>query len=308
MNRPNVVEVKKLTVRFGDFTAVNDVSFSVRQGEIFGFLGANGAGKTTTIRVLCGLLLPSSGEVSVCGFGFEDGGAQVKKCVGYMSQKFTLYEDLTVEENLRFTASLRKLPDEIFNRRKQELFDFIGWRRPTNMLVREIAGGIRQQMSLVASLLHSPQMVFLDEPTAGVTPAARAKFWQLIRDLSTHGTTVFVTTHYMDEAEQCHRVALMRAGELIALSSPQSLKESTFPHGLIELDPLQEQTAEIVASLHRHPAVKMLEPYGRRFHLEINDSKDWATVRSLIEPHFRHRPIAASLEDVFIRRVEGEKR
>lgn len=224
------VEVKNLSVKFGDFYAVKDVSFSVEPGEIFGFLGANGAGKTTTIRVLCGLLVPSEGEAHVCDIDVRTDSIAVKKQVGYMSQKFTLYDDMTVAENLAFTAALRKIDDGQFKEQKEKLLHFIKFQRDEKTMVRDLPGGIKQQVSLVASMLHDPQVVFLDEPTAGVSPAFRQRFWQLIGELASRGKTVFVTTHYMDEAEQCGRIALMKDGQLIALDSPVNLKKNSFPH------------------------------------------------------------------------------
>ncbi|WP_413581635.1 ABC transporter ATP-binding protein [Bdellovibrio sp. HCB288] len=224
------VEVKDLSVKFGEFYAVKNVSFAVSPGEIFGFLGANGAGKTTTIRVLCGLLVPSEGDAHVCGIDVRSKALDVKKIVGYMSQKFTLYDDMTVAENLSFTASLRKLDDAHFKAQKEKLLHFIKFQRSESTMVRDLPGGIKQQVSLVASVLHDPQVVFLDEPTAGVSPAFRQRFWSLIRELAAEGKTVFVTTHYMDEAEQCGRIALMKDGQLIALDSPLQLKKHSFPH------------------------------------------------------------------------------
>nr|BFD66747.1 hypothetical protein HAGR004_17690 [Bdellovibrio sp. HAGR004] len=223
------VEVRDLSVQFGDFYAVSGLSFSVKKGEVFGFLGANGAGKTTTIRVLCGLLLPSAGQAFVCGLDVLTESFEVKKKVGYMSQKFTLYDDLTVKENLDFTSSLRKMDPNLFQRQKEKLLDMIRFRSSEGTLVRDLPGGIKQQVSLVAAVLHDPEIVFLDEPTAGVSPAFRQRFWKLIDSLASEGKTVFVTTHYMDEAEQCGRIALMRSGELIALDSPAALKRNSFP-------------------------------------------------------------------------------
>jgi len=232
-----LVEVRNLTVRFGAFAAVRDVSFSVDGGEIFGFLGANGAGKTTTIRVLCGILPPTSGSVRIAGSDVETGLNAVKAQVGYMSQRFTLYDDLTVDENLGFVAGLRRMPAAVYRRRREELLEFIGFDRKLGTLVRDLPGGVKQQVSLAAAVLHDPPIVFLDEPTAGVTPVARARFWALIRALAQAGKCLFVTTHYMDEAEQCGRIALMRAGEIVALDSPAGLKQRTFPQGVIELTP-----------------------------------------------------------------------
>jgi len=302
------VEVMNLSVRFGDFYAVKNISFHVRKGEIFGFLGANGAGKTTTIRVLCGLLLPTEGHVQLGGITFADGAEAVKSKVGYMSQKFTLYDDLTVEENLEFTASLRKLDDEVFKRRRDELFSFISFDRPVTTLVKDLPGGIKQQVSLAAALLHSPEIVFLDEPTAGVTPAARARFWALIRKLSEQGTTIFVTTHYMDEAEQCERIALMRAGEIIALDSPGGLKSTAFPLPLYELDPLTPLKGERFDEVKNNPLFSSFEPYGLRYHVTVTNENDWKQAQPEMEKTFKIRTIPPSLEDVFIRMVEGKTR
>lgn len=299
-----VVEVRDLTVRFGGFIAVNRVSFDVQRGEIFGFLGANGAGKTTTIRVLCGLLVPSEGVVRVAGERPEN-GIRLKAKVGYMSQKFTLYDDLTVDENLRFASRLRRMTESELQERKRMLLDFIEFDRSTDTMVRDLPGGIKQQVSLAASLLHDPEIVFLDEPTAGVTPAARSRFWELIGMIASRGKTVFVTTHYMDEAEQCGRVALMRTGELIALDSPARLKESSFPEGLLELEPLREGVAVQAASLRESPAFSLFEPYGMRFHAEVANQESWSKLRPSLEQDFKIRRIQPSLEDVFIRLVEG---
>lgn len=223
------VEVENLSVKYDDFYAVKNISFLVEEGEIFGFLGANGAGKTTTIRVLCGLLIPSEGKAVVGGVDVESDPFAVKKKVGYMSQRFTLYDDMTVAENLSFAASLRKLDDNFFEEQKKRLLDFIHFAQSPDSMVRDLPGGIKQQVSLVASLLHDPEIVFLDEPTAGVSPAFRQRFWELIRQLAEAKKTVFVTTHYMDEAEQCGRIALMRDGELIALDTVDNLKKNSFP-------------------------------------------------------------------------------
>jgi len=228
------VDVEHLTIRYGDFTAVDDITFSVNTGEIFGFLGANGAGKTTTIRALCGLLIPTSGQLRVAGFHSAEGVDPIKRVVGYMSQRFTLYNDLSVAENLAFTGALRQLEPAQEKRRVQELFELVGFHESPHTLVRDLPGGIKQQLSLASAILHDPQIVFLDEPTAGVAPAARARFWDLIRSLAKSGKTIFVTTHYMDEAERCDRVAFMRAGRIIALDTPAALKAQTSPTATLE--------------------------------------------------------------------------
>ncbi len=302
------VEVRNLSVRFGDFTAVDDVSFAVGRGEIFGFLGANGAGKTTTIRVLCGLLRPSAGAGSVAGADLAGDARAIKARVGYMSQKLTLYDDLTVEENLSFIAGLRDLDDEAYTERRDQLLELIAFQRPLDAMIRELPGGIKQQVALAAATLHDPEVVFLDEPTAGVTPAARARFWALIRDLAARGKTLFVTTHYMDEAEQCDRIALMRAGRIVALDTPARLKRTAFPGELLELEPHGPVAYATLAALRRHPEVAFFEPYGRRFHIALRGGRGAAALRRALAADFRVQPITPTLEDVFIRTVEGEKR
>jgi ABC-2 type transport system ATP-binding protein len=301
------VEVRDLVVTFGDFTAVDHISFAVSRGEIFGFLGANGAGKTTTIRVLCGLLTPNSGEVTIAGIGFDHGEHAIKTKVGYMSQKFTLYDDLTVEENLDFIASLRKLDKNLYLKRRQELLDFISFDRPLNSPVQDLSGGKKQEVSLAAALLHDPDIVFLDEPTAGVAPAARNRFWNLIQRLSEGGKTVFVTTHYMDEAEQCGRIALMREGKIIASDSPAGLKKSLFPTPVYEFDPIEPLRFSEISALASHEAFSFFEPYGLRFHAAIRDEEAWDRAQGEFSKRFHIRPILPSLEDVFICAVEGPR-
>jgi ABC-2 type transport system ATP-binding protein len=303
------VEVKKLTVKFDDFIAVDDISFFVNRGEIFGFLGANGAGKTTTIRVLCGLLRPTAGDVLVGGMGFDTGEDAIKSKVGYMSQKFTLYDDMTIKENLAFTGSLRKIERKKLKRRITELFEFIGFDRSVNEMVKDLPGGIKQQISLVASLLHDPEIIFLDEPTAGVTPAHRARFWDLIRKLSGQGKTLFVTTHYMDEAEECERLALMRTGKIIAIDSPKDLKKSTFPEPLYELSYDEKTTKKgWLDKMKATPSVLSVQPYGRRYHVSFKNESAATTVRNELGHGFSMKKIPPSLEDVFIKLVEGDER
>jgi ABC-2 type transport system ATP-binding protein len=297
----SAVDVRGLTVTFGDFTAVDDITFAVTPGEIFGFLGANGAGKTTTIRVLCGLLIPARGDVRVAGHDFSDGGVAIKNRVGYMSQRFTLYNDLTVAENLSFIASLRKLAPERTRRRMKELFDLIDYGMPLDTPVLDLPGGIKQELSLAASLLHEPEVVFLDEPTAGVSPAARRRFWALIRKVAKSGVTVFVTTHYMDEAEECDRIALMRAGRIIALDSPSGLKAHAFPETLVEIE-TPEAGGDWRAAIA--PSVKTLQPHGLRFHAVLKDKAAFERAAAGLRWH----EIRPSLEDVFVRLVEGADR
>ncbi len=303
------VEVKNLVIQFGDFKAVNDITFEVPRGEIFGFLGANGAGKTTTIRVLCGLLIPTSGEVFVAGIPGND-PAQIdvlKSKVGYMSQKFTLYDDMTVEENLAFMAALRKIDHGTFLRRKQELFEFVSFHRAMDTTVKDLPGGMKQQMALVASLLHDPEIIFLDEPTAGVTSAVRAKFWGLIKGLAKQNKTVFVTSHYMDEVEQCDRIALLRTGELIALDSPAALKKNTFPEPLYELTGPEPIPYVELEKLKASGLFESFEPHGLSYHVLPKDPASWKSFLDENSRRFKYRQIPPTLEDVFIRLVEGKE-
>lgn len=298
------VDVQNLTVQFGDFTAVNNISFNVNSGEIFGFLGANGAGKTTTIRVLCGLLKPTQGTVHVAGFDVNGDEFNIKAKVGYMSQKFTLYNDLTVAENLDFIAALRKLDSKIYLQRRKELFAFIDFDRSIDTIVLDLPGGIKHQVALAAALLHDPEIIFLDEPTAGVSPHARARFWDLIKQLARNGKTLFVTTHFMDEAEQCGRVALMREGKIAALDTPAKLKADTFPMPMLEFDPKQNMTYAELLSLQNDPIFAYFEPYGRRFHAAIGSEDLWNKQQAQFEQRFNITTIQPSLEDVFIKTVE----
>jgi ABC-2 type transport system ATP-binding protein len=304
----NSVEVKNLIIQFGDFKAVNDITFSVRAGEIFGFLGANGAGKTTTIRSLCGLLVPTSGDLRVAGLSFADGVEAIKQKVGYMSQKFTLYNDMTVAENLEFTAALRKIPPDVFRKRVDELLNLIGFKQSTATLVRDLPGGLKQQLALANSILHDPEIIFLDEPTAGVAPAVRARFWNLIRSLSKQSKTIFVTTHYMDEAEHCDRLALMRAGEIIALDTPAALKQSTFPEPIYELDAGQSDLSQVLKELSQDPTLDSLEAYGIRYHVSFKSPEGEQRLRGRLPAGATLERTQPSLEDVFIRRVEGKNR
>jgi len=308
MNPGPALEVRGLSIKFGDFTAVDDVSFRVNRGEIFGFLGANGAGKTTTIRMLCGLLIPTSGSATVGGLDFSDGGKSIKKIVGYMSQKFTLYNDLTVGENLDFAAGLRKLEPAYAQSRRRELFDLISFDRSLSTLVSSLPGGVKQELSLAAAMLHDPEIVFLDEPTSGVSPAARARFWSLIRKITGLGKTVIVTTHYMDEAEQCGRIALMRTGKLIALGSPDELKTAAFPGPMAEMDFNGPAPAEFLRALKKAPGLLELSAHGMRWHAAFKDAAALDAALAALPAGAAHRAIPPSLEDVFIRLVEGVER
>ena len=221
------VEIHNLYKRFGGFTAVDDVSLTVEKGEIFGFLGPNGAGKSTTIRMLCGLLTPSSGKASVAGFDVATEPESIRRNIGYMSQKFSLYDDLTVEENIDFFSGIYGVPRERRAERKEYVVSMAGIEERLSTLTHHLAGGWKQRLALGCAILHEPPILFLDEPTSGVDPIARRAFWDLIYQLSEAGNTVFVSTHYMDEAEYCHRLALMYRGRVIALGAPAVLKQES---------------------------------------------------------------------------------
>ncbi len=221
----NIIEVEKLKKNFGDFTAVNQISFQIKKGEIFGFLGPNGAGKSTTIRMLCGLLIPTSGEALVGGFDVYRESEKIKQNIGYMSQKFSLYHDLTVEENINFYSGIYKVSRRNRNKRKKEILELVNLSHLKNSITSSLPVGFKQRLALGCAILHNPPIIFLDEPTSGVDPIARSNFWELINNLSDSGKTIFVTTHYLSEAEYCHRLAMIYDGSLIALDSPLELKK-----------------------------------------------------------------------------------
>ena len=223
-NNNNVIEVKNLTKRFGRFTAVDAVSFSVGKGEIFGFLGANGAGKTTAMRMLCGLSKPTSGFASVAGFDISRKPEDVKRSIGYMSQRFSLYEDLKVWENIRLFAGIYGVPEKEISYKTDTLLEKLGFINERDTLVKSLPLGWKQKLAFSVSIFHEPQIVFLDEPTGGVDPTVRRQFWELIYEAADRGITIFVTTHYMDEAEYCNRVSMMVDGRIEALDTPKKLK------------------------------------------------------------------------------------
>jgi ABC-2 type transport system ATP-binding protein len=221
-----VIKTDKLTKRFGDFIAANEITFEVSKGEIFGFLGANGAGKTTAMRMLCGLSIPSSGKATIAGFDVYKQTESIKKNIGYMSQKFSLYEDLTIVENISFFGGIYGLTDAEIKNKSENLINQLGLQREAKKLVGSLPLGWKQKLSFSVAILHQPKIVFLDEPTGGVDPVTRRQFWDLIYDAADRGVTIFVTTHYMDEAEYCNRVSIMVDGKIEALDTPNNLKKA----------------------------------------------------------------------------------
>jgi ABC-2 type transport system ATP-binding protein len=240
MNNNIVVKTEGLTRRFGKFIAVDSVSLEVSAGEVFGFLGANGAGKTTMIRMLCGLLRPSAGKATVAGFDVYKKSEQIKQNIGYMSQRFSLYDDLTIRENIDFYGGIYGLANGVIRDRRDHILNQVGLGSVTDSLTRELPVGFKQRLALACALLHDPPIIFLDEPTSGVDPKARRSFWDLIYQTSESGKTIFVTTHFMDEAEYCHRLSIMRDGKVIALDKPGALKEQ------YRKDSMQDVFIEIV--------------------------------------------------------------
>lgn len=225
MPEDNVISVEKLTKRFGDFVAVDQISFDVKRGEIFGFLGANGAGKTTAMRMLCGLSMPTEGKASVAGFDVFTRNEEIKKNIGYMSQKFSLYEDLTIKENIRFYAGIYGKSDAFIKEKTARVLEQLHLKEEANKLVRSLPLGWKQKLAFSVAIFHEPEIVFLDEPTGGVDPVTRREFWKMIRETASNGITIFVTTHYMDEAEYCDRISIMVDGKIEALDTPDKLKQ-----------------------------------------------------------------------------------
>lgn len=224
MEKQNIITVKNLNKTFGNFTAVNNISFEVKKGEIFGFLGANGAGKTTAIKMLIGISKPTSGDAFVAGFDVKSQSEMVKKSIGYMSQRFSMYDDLTIRENIMFFGGIYGLSRKLIREKANQLIEKLGLQEASNKLVGDLPLGWKQKLSFSVALLHEPQIVFLDEPTSGIDPIARRQFWEMIYEEANKGTTIFVTTHYMDEAEYCNRVSIMVEGKIEALDTPDNLK------------------------------------------------------------------------------------
>jgi len=304
--QPTVI-ARELSRHFGDFVAVDRVSFEVAPGEIFGFLGSNGAGKTTTIRMLCGLLAPTSGSGSVLGLDIARDSHALKHRIGYMSQRFSLYTDLTVEENLRFWGGAAGLFGAHLRERASWALAMAGLEGRRRAQVRDLPGGFRQRLALATALLHSPSVVFLDEPTSGVDPEARRRFWELIDELAGEGRTVFVTTHAMDEAERCHRVALMHAGRLLALDTVPRLKDR-FPSGSV-LEISCPRAAQALDVLERTPGVSEEALFGERLHVVLDDPGRRDEVEAALSAAgfspLEVRPISPSLEDAFIHTIRS---
>jgi ABC-2 type transport system ATP-binding protein len=305
------VAARALTRRFGSFTAVDAVSFEVERGEIFGYLGANGAGKSTTIRMLTGLLAPSGGEATVAGHDVATDPHAVKASIGYMSQKFSLYLDLPVTENLLFFGGAYGLSGRALAARAAEVLALTGIGDLGDAITGDLPGGIRQRLALACAVLHRPGVLFLDEPTAGVDPVARRAFWSLIRALAAEGTTVFVTTHYLDEAEYCRRIGLMVDGRLVALDTPAALKRAWVPDRVLVAH--GRGLGAAAAPLRARAGVRGVAPFGAGLHVRVDPERLAAPeVRAALEAagarEVRVAEAEPSLEDVFLAVVEREAR
>jgi ABC-2 type transport system ATP-binding protein len=301
------IDVRGLTRRFGSFVAVDNLSFQVEPGEIFGFLGANGAGKSTTIRMLCGLLQPTDGTALIDGIDVGANPEGVKRRIGYMSQRFSLYEALTVDQNIRFFGGIYGLSRDHFDRRRRFVIEMAGLHGRENTLTSQLPGGWRQRLALGCAILHEPSIVFLDEPTGGVDPLSRRRFWDLIGDLSLRGVTVLVTTHYLDEAEHCHRIAIIQAGRLAALGTAGQLKQAFATRPIVEIN--AGRPVEAMQVLDALPAVEKTSLFGTAVHAVLRDAStrpetlQTELTQAGIEVH-SIGVVSPSLEDVFLDVVE----
>jgi ABC-2 type transport system ATP-binding protein len=301
------IDARDLTRRFGKFTAVDGISFAVARGEIFGFLGANGAGKSTAIRMMCGLLTPTSGTAIVDGVDVSRDPEGVKRRIGYMSQKFSLYEALTVEQNIRFFGALYGLDDEQIAARTKFVLEMAGLAGREKTRARDLAGGWRQRLALGCAILHEPRIVFLDEPTGGVDPVSRRQFWRLIEDMSRRGVTILVTTHYLDEAEHCHRIAIVNAGKLAALGTSRQLKEVFAQRPILEIH--SSRPVDVMRALEAFSEVEKTSVFGTAVHavLRTSNVELEALTRRLNASGLEITGIdrvMPSLEDVFLEVVE----
>lgn len=294
-----VIQTENLTKRFGDFTAVDRVTFTVEQGEVVGYLGPNGSGKTTTIRMLIGLLLPTEGKATVLGYDAISQSEQIRKRIGYMSQKFALYRELTVEENLSFYAGVYGVQDK---NRLEDVQDILGLGHLANERIRELSTGWRQRVALATAIVHQPQLLFLDEPTSGVDPTARRAFWDLIYTLVDEGVTAFVTTHYMDEAEYCTRVGIMHSGQLLAMDTPPNLNARFLPGPVYEV--IAQPLLPILNALSGTPGVIRARLMGDHLSAlttpKIGPKKLKKALRKAGFPTAQVEPSEPTLEDVFL--------
>lgn len=301
------VSVQNLEKKFGDFTAVNRINFEVKAGEIFGFLGPNGAGKSTTIRMLCGIITPTSGSGKVGGFDITGQQHKIKEHIGYMSQKFSLYNDLTIEENINFYSGIYKIPKLEKKERFEATIRTAGLEGMEGNLTVTLAGGWKQRLALGCALLHKPKIIFLDEPTSGVDPITRANFWGIIKQLAGKGVTIFVTTHYMDEAENCDRMVLIYHGTIIAEGTPEEMKTKCMKNEVLEITLANSQ--DWLEKISKIEGIKEAALFGANIHTVVYDSsKAIPLIKEFLQKEkigeFSVNKILPSLEDVFVSSIE----
>jgi ABC-2 type transport system ATP-binding protein len=303
----NVIDARDVTIRFGMFTAVDNASLSVARGEVYGLLGPNGSGKTTLIRAMCGLLPTMGGSIHVLGYNVARQADQVRASIGYMSQKFSLYEDLTTRENMEFYAGIYGLNPVEARGRKAELIDQVGIGPYLDRRAGQLSGGWKQRLALACALLHRPRLVFLDEPTAGIDPVARRELWDLLFRLAAEGITLFVTTHYMDEAERCARVGYIYLGHLLATGTPAELKTlpGVTPPGTRRLEIIGDEPAVLLGKLRAHPGVRQSTVFGQAVFILADDQ---FSDEDLGLAGLQVRPATASLEDVFVMLSQSQGR
>jgi ABC-2 type transport system ATP-binding protein len=295
-----VISAKNLTIRFGDFTAVHNVSFEIGKGEVFGFLGPNGSGKTTIIKALCGLITPSEGTGTILGMDIRKDAARIKRHVGYMSQKFGLYEDLTVAENIDFYSGVYGIHGQQAEKRKAEVLELTGIAPYNDRRAGRLSGGWKQRLALACAIIHSPEVVFLDEPTAGIDPVARRALWDLLFRLSSEGVTFFVTTHYMDEAERCGRVGYIYLSNLVAIGTIAELQKlpQASPPGTVRLQIETANTSSLLDPVRQFNGVREATIFGRSIHALANE--DCLAALRAQWPQAKIQVIEPSLEDVFV--------
>jgi ABC-2 type transport system ATP-binding protein len=310
MRADNAIEVHGLTKRFGDFTAVDAISFDVPRGEIFGFLGPNGSGKTTTIRMLCGTIAPASGGATVLGQDVVADPESVRRSIGYMSQKFALFEDMTVDENLRFYAGVYGIEGQRFAARRRyvlEMADLVGREKE---LTANLSVGWKQRLALGCATIHEPELLFLDEPTSGVDPTARRQFWELLYNLAESGVTLFVTTHYMDEATHCNRLAFIYDGRLIAIGSPQQIRVEQMTDEILEVE--VDDVEGALGWLAQHPIVQEAYLSGAHLHVNVAQRTDPCSVADELRGGGfavgRCEPVEPTIEDVFVHLVSQQRK
>lgn len=304
-NEDIAVKIEALTKKFGDFVAVDGISLAVKRGEVFGFLGPNGAGKSTTIKMLCGLLLPTSGKGFVAGYDIMKESEEIKKTIGYMSQKFSLYDDLTVVENISFFSGIYGVLNSKKKERMEWVLEMAGLKDRKDAITRTLPGGFKQRLALGCAVLHEPPIIFLDEPTSGVDPISRRNFWNLIYEMSKVGTTVFVTTHYMDEADYCDRLALIYRGKIIAEGTPDELRKERMKHNVLEIE--VDRFVEAMEILQKEGIEAAI--FGNLIHAVVADARSGIPrVKRILESSNIKvagiEKISPSLEDVFVTLIE----